>query len=166
MKNGQVKRISFIRIDSIGRKTNIKEREIKQYLDKDGYCRVMLTTGLEKTKFIPVHRLVAKAFIPNPNNYPCINHKDEEKTNNNVENLEWCNVKYNNSYGTRMKRISITQGTKIIGIKDENIIRFNSIREAARFLNNEYAYTNIIKYLKKEGNSAYGYKWEYASEVI
>lgn len=46
-----------------------------------------------------IHRLVAKAFIPNPNNYACINHKDEDRTNNRVENLEWCNAKYNNNYG-------------------------------------------------------------------
>ena len=51
-----------------------------------------------------VHRVVADAFIPNPNNYPCINHKDENPANNKVENLEWCTYKYNNNYGTFAER--------------------------------------------------------------
>ena len=52
-----------------------------------------------KRKTITVHRLVAEAFIPNPNKFPCINHKDESRNNNAVENLEWCNYSYNNKYG-------------------------------------------------------------------
>ena len=52
-----------------------------------------------------VHRLVAEAFIPNPNNYPCVNHKDEDKTNNHVGNLEWCMYAYNSSYNDKGKRV-------------------------------------------------------------
>ena len=71
-----------------------------------------------KKKMHKVHRLVAEAFLPNPNNYPCVNHKDEDKTNNFIwvnddgtvdplrSNLEWCSSAYNNAYGTRGKRIS------------------------------------------------------------
>ena len=51
-----------------------------------------------------IHRLLAEAFIPNPNNYPQINHKDENKKNNSLNNLEWCTCKYNINYGTRTKR--------------------------------------------------------------
>ena len=72
-----------------------------------GYLSVVLSYN-GKHKAITVHRLVAQAFIPNPNNLPEINHKDEDKTNNNVENLEWCDHKYNVNYGTRNIRAKET----------------------------------------------------------
>lgn len=58
-----------------------------------------------KKKSYSVHRLVAETFIENPNNYPCVNHKDEDKTNNSVGNLEWCNHRYNVNYGTARQRM-------------------------------------------------------------
>ena len=68
-----------------------------------GYNRVRLFKN-KQNRLYSVHRLVAEAFLPNPNNYPCVNHKDECKTNNNVENLEWCTHKYNSNYGTSIQR--------------------------------------------------------------
>lgn len=70
-----------------------------------GYKRVGLFKN-GKTKQYSVHRLVALAFISNPDDLPMVNHKDEDKTNNNVNNLEWCTHEYNMSYGTRNERIS------------------------------------------------------------
>lgn len=68
--------------------------------DKFGYLKVVLNCN-GKHKTINVHRLVAEAFIPNPDNFPQVNHRDEDKTNNIVDNLEWCDAKYNISYGSR-----------------------------------------------------------------
>ena len=72
---------------------------------RKGYCLVKLSNKGE-SKECKVHRLVAVAFINNPNHYDCINHKDEIKTNNYVDNLEWCDHQYNNTYGTRIQKQS------------------------------------------------------------
>lgn len=83
----------------------IPEHIMSNTLNNKGYFKVALTNGSGTKKNISVHRLVAEAFIPNTYNKPCINHKDENKTNNKVENLEWCTVWENNTYGTKYKRI-------------------------------------------------------------
>ena len=76
-------------------------------IDAYGYNVVCLSKdGVQKS--LTIHRLVGSAFIPNPNNYPCINHSDEIKTNNKSNNLEWCSYEENNNHGTRNNRISNT----------------------------------------------------------
>ena len=102
-----------------------------------GYLRIRLCNNGVMKKFL-VHRLVAQAFITNPENYPCVNHIDEDKTNNNINNLEWCSHHQNNNYGTRNKRISdklkvVTKGRKpnnhiivnIDGVEYESLHRAN-----------------------------------------
>ena len=79
-----------------------KGRILKAAPDKNGYYRVVLSNVRHVNRI--VHRLVAMAFIPNPNNLPFINHKDENKQNNRVENLEWCSEEYNVNYGTGLAR--------------------------------------------------------------
>lgn len=76
-----------------------KGRVLKQKTSNSGYRYVILTN---KTRY--VHRLVARAFVDNEQNYPQVNHKDENKLNNNAENLEWCTPKYNSNYGTGKER--------------------------------------------------------------
>lgn len=76
-------------------------------INSKGYYKVHLYKN-GKLKDYSIHQIVAKAFIPNPNNYPGINHKDEVKTNNHADNLEWCNDAYNAVYGTRRERIAAT----------------------------------------------------------
>lgn len=124
------------------------------HLSKDG-----------KSKIQFVHRLVACAFIPNPNNYPIINHKDENPSNNCVENLEWCTHKHNMNYGNR-PFIGNAKCLKQID-KDGIVVgRFRSLAEAARKTGinrgNISSVLNGGKYRHNAGN----YKWEFDYEAI
>jgi hypothetical protein len=100
---------------------------------KTGYLQVTL---YKNGKYIcsRIHRLVAEAFLPNPNNFPVVNHKDEIKTNNFVNNLEWCTIEYNNNYGTHQQRAKEKRSKPVIGFDDdgEEILKFNSVAEARR----------------------------------
>lgn len=84
----------------------VTAKVMRQTVKSNGYKSVTLTKG-GKCKAFYIHRLVADAFIPNPGNLPMVNHKDEDKTNNFVENLEWCTNEYNVNYGTGKKRRSM-----------------------------------------------------------
>lgn len=85
--------------------SKISGKYLSPTIDKDGYEIVgLFLNGVQKKK--KVHRLVAEAFIPNPNNYNQINHKDENPQNNNVNNLEWCDCQYNINYGTRNVKVA------------------------------------------------------------
>lgn len=87
---------NFGRVKSLNYRNTGKEQLLKPALNTTGYFCVMLCKPLKR--FL-IHRLVAKAFIPNPDNLPCVNHKDENPTNNHVDNLEWCTQLYNVNYG-------------------------------------------------------------------
>ena len=119
---------------------NFKGQLIKPFISKEGYACVVLTYCHSYKRFL-VHRLVANAFILNPNNLATVDYKDENKPNNHVDNLEWMSFDDNNKYGTKVERgrakcrICITQETeegKIIGI-------FDSIGTASKVLNYEFA---------------------------
>lgn len=96
---------NYGRVKSIGVHPSCKTGGIISQCKKksrNGYMQLRLYDN-GRAKTVEVHTLVAKAFIPNPNNLPCVNHKDENKTNNKVENLEWCTVKYNVRYSEAKK---------------------------------------------------------------
>ena len=86
----------------------IKGKILKLRPNKQGYLRTIISKNC-KIKSITVHRIVAETFISNSNNLPCVNHIDEDVTNNTVKNLEWCTYDYNNNYGTRSLRESETK---------------------------------------------------------
>ena len=77
---------------------------LKPYYINSGYLMVTICLDSKRHPRYLVHRLIAMTFIPNPYNYPEVNHKDEDKTNNSVENLEWCTSEYNQNYGTAIER--------------------------------------------------------------
>ena len=116
-----------------------------------GYLTVNLSNNVIR-QIKKIHRLVAEAFIPNPNNLPQINHKDEDKTNNCVNNLEWCDQAYNNSYGHRTKSFS----QKIKCVETQKI--YSSIREASR--QTGISYSSISMASRGLRHTAGGYRWE------
>lgn len=101
---GRVRSLDRIIIYKDGRRKILKERILHNNVNDLGYYFVSLSKNGEQKKY-KVHRLVAQAFLPNPNNLPCVNHKDETPSHNNVENLEWCTQKYNCNYGTCRERM-------------------------------------------------------------
>lgn len=139
---------------------------IKLSINKDGYYVVNLKID-NKYKTYNVHRLVALHFISNPNNLPIVNHKDENKLNNKVENLEWCDYEYSVNYGTRGIRsgktmINNKEKSKVILQYSKNnvlIKEFPSSNEIQRQLG--YLQSNIIKCCKGKYRQAYGFKWKY-----
>lgn len=96
-------------ISSYGRVKSLKRNIILiPKKEPTGYLRCNLYLN-KNMKTVSIHRLVAQAFLPNPDGLPQVNHRDEDKTNNRVENLEWCTVKYNNDYGTRKEKVKMTK---------------------------------------------------------
>ena len=105
---GQVRGLDRYVKYSDGRIYLHKGKVLSPIKDRDGYLQVNLCYS-GRINSIKIHRLVAQAFIPNPDNLPQVNHKDEVKTNNNVDNLEWCDSKYNLNYGTRKDKVRESQ---------------------------------------------------------
>ena len=112
---------------------NVKRnRKLATYKDKDGYLRLNLWRSNEMHSFI-LSRLVALVFIPNPENLPEVNHKDEDKTNNIVDNLEWCDRKHNINHGTRTEKVRCKLGKAVISTdEDGNQRLFPSLAYAAQ----------------------------------
>ena len=131
------------------------ERFLKPTLIK-GYLRVDLYKD-GKAKHFLVHQLVAKAYLPNPNNWPIVNHKDEVRLHCWLNNLEWCTYRYNNTYGTRNSRISTTKYKRIRCIETKAIYAsLIAAGDATGILR-----TSISNCLCGKSKTAGGYHWEF-----
>lgn len=166
---GNVKSLDKIVFNNGSRRyNNIKGRVLSQNkTNGNGYRIVSLNNnGCSKNYYI--HRLVASSFLENKNNFKYINHKDENKLNNNIDNLEWCDAKYNANYGTsreraRQKLLNNKSTSKQVSSHDRNTMEliktFPSISEASRQLN--CAVQNISDALHGKQPTARGYIWKY-----
>ena len=136
------------------------ERILRPVIDKYGYMFVYLCNNNVR-KYFKLHRLVAQAFIPNPYNLPEVNHKDENKKNNCVENLEWITHIDNCNYGTRNKRVGDSRSKPILQYSKsgEFIKELPSSREAERILG--IANQHIIACCKGKRKSSGGFVWRY-----
>lgn len=159
-----------IEVSNLGRvrRTQGKAATLKPRLDRNGYlCVHIRISKLGINKMVKIHRLVAKAFISNPDNLPVVNHRNEIKTDNRVENLEWCTCKYNVNYGTGIERRSYNSRNQPhrscpilqYSLNGEFIQEFPSFKEVQRYLGKPYY--NIWSVCNGKKDSAYGYKWSY-----
>ena len=135
------------------------ERILRPGIDRYGYYKIMIYKDSVRKTF-KLHRLVAQAFIPNPENKPQVNHKDENKLNNCVNNLEWSTAKENSNYGSRNERLSrkILQYSK----SGDFIREWQSAVEVKRVLG--IANSHIIACCKGKRKSAGGFVWGYKEE--
>lgn len=159
-RKGQVKRIDAVITDSNGIDFFRKGRILATRKTRLGYIQVdMCENGVQYGKFI--HTLLAEAFIPNPNNFPIVNHKDENPSNNELSNLEWCDYRYNANYSIeKIRRAHAKEQKAVYRINDKTKeeIRYNGIREAAR--ENKTHHSNI-RYAILHNSCCAGYKWRY-----
>lgn len=138
-------------------------KELTLSLNNKGYCIAKLWVNGKGKKYF-VHRLVAEAFIYNPNKYPVINHKDENPLNNNVENLEWCSYSYNNSYGTKPERVRKALNKPIYQLEKQTkeiIKKWNCANEVAKYFN---CSSGRIFGWCKDYAEAEGYIWCYVED--
>ena len=158
-------------ISNYGRVKNNKGIIKKPQKNRNGYLYIDLWKD-NKGKKILLHRLVANHFLLNPDNYPEVNHKDENKLNNCVDNLEWCDHTYNNNYGTKKERLRKSllnnPSSKPVVQYDLNgkeVSRFPSVQEAGRILNLTKGQMNCI-YLccNHKLQTSCGFIWKYAED--
>lgn len=165
---GNVRRNEHYTEVTPGNFNHYKERLLKPITESSGYLVVKLQIG---NKSVPkkIHRLVAETFIPNPNDLPCVNHKDENRTNNCLNNLEWCTYKENANYGTRNERLRMISGIRVAQYTlDGALIKiWNSISEAANHFGCKST-SSIRRVCKKEkGRKSYkGFVWRYIDQKV
>lgn len=139
------------RISNYGRIKSKRNRILREAHNQKGYSQICLFKDSEKHTR-KVHRLVAQAFIPNPDNLPEINHIDKDKTNNTMNNLEWCDTLYNINY-------SLSKPIIQYDLDGNFVKRWASISDACKNLNKGTSL--IFRCCKNKNKSAYNYIWKY-----
>ena len=156
-------------VSNYGNVMNSKTNKMMKLSIKGGYCNISLTNK-NGNKTFKVHRLVATSFIENSENKQEVNHKDKNKLNNNVSNLEWATRTENNKHRCEGVKITCNKNKPILRLSKNNVMlqKYNSIEDAGKWvLENKFTSTlhngrNAIgNCLNSLSNSAYGYKWKY-----
>lgn len=167
---GRVRSVEREVVYKNGRKHFYKSQIIKPHITAWGYLQVGLHCE-DNFKNGRIHRLVAEAFIPNPDNLPQVNHKNEDKTDNRVENLEWCTAKYNTNYGTarqRMieKKINSTSRSKQVKqytLDGQLVKSWESLHECQR---NGYNHSHVSRCCRGIYKQYKGFIWRYEGEGL
>ena len=154
--NYQVSDCGHVRSMSFHRTGETKVLKINKH--RNGYFSVLLFDN-GKRKRLYIHRLVAEAFIPNPFNFPQVNHKDEDKSNNHVDNLEWCTAMYNSRYGTGNKRKAeaLSKAVNQYTLDGTFVKTWDSVKEVKRA-----GFSNVRRCIKGITHQCKGYVWRFA----
>ena len=157
-------------VSNLGKVRSLRKNIIlKNQITSNGYEMVVLSIN-NIHKYFLIHRLVANAFILNPDNLPQVNHKDENKTNNCVDNLEWCTPKYNYNYGTinirkSQKQLNDKNKSKIVlqySLDGTFIKEWKSTRDVQRNLG--FCQSDISKCCRNIIKTVHSYIWKYKNE--
>lgn len=154
---------NYGRVRSVDRIVHSKnkyfQKGIELKIHSTGKYNFVTVSKNNRTKRLYLHRLVAEHFVENLNGYNVVNHKDEDKTNNRADNLEWCTSKYNANYGSRNKKIAMSKGKKVAMIKDGVVLKiFDSQAEARR---KGFSQAQISKCCNGIVKHYLGYQWKF-----
>ena len=146
-----------------GKQRNSPGRVLAQKITKNGYKQVHLSKGNE-SHYKSVHRLVASAFVPNPDRLPQVNHKDENKTNNYADNLEWMTASDNCKHGHRNDTMVEQRSRSVERLMGDVTVTYNSIHSAAEETGVSAAH--ICQCRRGERETTGGTRWRYADEIF